>query len=180
MTCPASKFDRSALPPARSYYERELGQFRRASRGWAAPKAGCPFHESRSKTSFRVNFDSGAFRCFGCGAHGGDVLAFMMQRYKLSFKEAAEKLGAWSNSPSPDWKRLRAERQRAEQTAQLRKQQERSERIRARDHLHTLERRYAEATAARDVDLLSTLLPVIRQAEEAYWTLAGMEVRHEQ
>jgi hypothetical protein len=177
MTSLGSKFDRSALPPARSFYEGELGQFRRASRGWAAPKAGCPFHESRSKTSFRVNFDSGAFRCFGCDAHGGDVLAFTRLRYKLTFQQAAEKLGAWGNSLSPDFKTLRAERERAEQAAQLRKQQERSERIRARDFLHALESRYSKAMAEHDVDLMAELLPAVRQAEERYRTLAGLEVR---
>jgi DNA primase len=176
MTSPG-KFDRSALPPTRTFYERELGQFRRASRGWAAPKSGCPFHESRSKTSFRVNFDSGAFRCFGCDAHGGDVLAFVRLRYKLTFQQAAERLGAWGNSLSPEWKRLQSERQRVERAAQLRKQQEREERLKAREHLHTVERLYDRASADHDVDLMADLLPAVRQAEERYRALAGLEVR---
>src|SRR5205807_883780 len=121
MTFPGSKFDRSALPPARSFYEGELGEFRRSSRGWAAPKAGCPFHESRSKTSFRVNLQSGGFNCFSCGSKGGDVLAFLQLRYKLTFRESAEKLGAWGNSASPQWNRLQTEREQAAQVAQLRK-----------------------------------------------------------
>jgi DNA primase len=178
MTTPGSKFDRSALPVPRHFYEPECGKLSRTSRGWA--RSRCPLHGGDNPSSFSVNIHTGGFYCHACGAKGGDVVAFMEQRYKLSFKEAAEKLGAWGNSLFQDWKKLNEERQRAEQAAKLRKQLERSERIRARDHLHTLERRYAEATAARDVDLLSTLLPVIRQAEEAYWTLSGMEVRHEQ
>jgi hypothetical protein len=32
-----------------------------------------------------------------CSAHGGDVLAFHRQRYRLSFKAAAQALGAWEN-----------------------------------------------------------------------------------
>jgi DNA primase len=80
-----SEFDRTALPLARTFYEHEIGELRRPSRGWARPKAGCPFHESKSKASFAVNLDSGGFFCFSCGAHGGDVIAFFRQRYGLSF-----------------------------------------------------------------------------------------------
>jgi len=92
--------DRSLLPPPRTFYERELGQLRRPSRGWATPKAGCPFHDSKSKTSFRVNVDSGGFVCFGCGAKGGDVIAFVMLRYRVNFKAAAEQLHAWRGNMS--------------------------------------------------------------------------------
>jgi hypothetical protein len=42
-----------------------------------------------------VQLDTGGFRCMACGAHGGDVLAFHMQRYGLAFIEAAKALGAW-------------------------------------------------------------------------------------
>jgi DNA primase len=85
-------FDRSALPPAKSYYERELGELRRPDRkGWAKPKRGCPFHDSRSKTSFHVNVDSGAFYCFGCQAKGGDILQFVRLRYGLSFPDALKR-----------------------------------------------------------------------------------------
>lgn len=84
-----SRFDRSSLPPARSFYERELGELRRSDRkGWARPKRGCPFHASKSKSSFFVNLDSGGFYCFGCGAKGGDVLAFVRLRDGLSFPDA--------------------------------------------------------------------------------------------
>jgi hypothetical protein len=34
-----------------------------------------------------------------CGARGGDVLAFHMQRYELRFIDAAKALGAWEVSP---------------------------------------------------------------------------------
>ncbi|CAG1023252.1 hypothetical protein MTYM_02305 [Methylococcales bacterium] len=42
-----------------------------------------------------VRLDSGGFRCMVCGAHGGNVLAFHMQRHGLGFIEAARALGAW-------------------------------------------------------------------------------------
>jgi hypothetical protein len=34
-----------------------------------------------------------------CGKHGGDVLAFHMQRYGLRFQDAAKQLGAWEMEP---------------------------------------------------------------------------------
>jgi hypothetical protein len=43
----------------------------------------------------RVFFESGAFRCMACGARGGDVLAFFMQRHGVPFIAAAKALGAW-------------------------------------------------------------------------------------
>jgi DNA primase len=62
---------------------------RRADRkGWARPKAGCPFHAGKSKSSFFVRIDTGGFYCFSCGAKGGDVLAFVRLRYGLSFPDA--------------------------------------------------------------------------------------------
>jgi DNA primase len=59
--------------------------------------ATCPFHQD-THPSMRVRQDSGAFRCMVCGAHGGDVLAFHMQRYGLRFIEAARALGAWEKT----------------------------------------------------------------------------------
>ena len=69
-----SGFDRAALPPPRTFYERELGRLSRLSRGWA--RGNCPFHKSKSGLSFSVHLDSGGFYCFGSGVKGGDLLAF--------------------------------------------------------------------------------------------------------
>lgn len=52
----------------------------------------CPFHKDRHAGNFRVNLTNGAFTCFSCGAKGGDIIAFMMLRYKLSFGETLEEL----------------------------------------------------------------------------------------
>lgn len=95
------RFRKDKLPPARTFYEAELGELRRPSRGWAQPKAGCPFHESASKTSFAVHLETGAFHCFGCSASGGDIIAFIMLRYGLSFKEACVQLGCWDEDARP-------------------------------------------------------------------------------
>ena len=43
-----SNFDKSLLPPAASFYGRELGNLGRPDRhGWA--KTNCPFHDSKRK-----------------------------------------------------------------------------------------------------------------------------------
>ncbi len=87
-----SLFDRSHLPVALAYFtERE--RLRLFGRGvWRS--ARCPFHED-TQPSLRVNVEVGAFRCMACGAKGGDVVAFHMQRHGLRFVDAAKALGAW-------------------------------------------------------------------------------------
>ena len=175
-------FDRAAMPFPRSFYERELGELRRPSRGWASPKAGCPFHASKSKTSFRLHLESGAFRCFGCGAKGGDVLSFARLRYHMDFRQAAGYVGALLEVTPAGRKRIdkaRRERERAEATAAAEKEDERHERIEAREHLHAVETLYQEACDEHDWYLMSELLPRIRQDETRYWQSAGFEVRHE-
>jgi CHC2-type zinc finger protein len=96
---PARRFRKDLLPQPRTFYERELGEFRRQdSHGWAKPKAGCPFHPSKSKQSFSVNLRTGGFYCFGCQAKGGDIVAYVMKRDGLGFIDAAKALGAWDDA----------------------------------------------------------------------------------
>lgn len=84
-------FDRDRLPDPERYYTAELGALR--GRGvWR--DAVCCFHKD-TRPSLRVNVETGAFRCMACGASGGDVLAFQMQRYGQPFPDAAKTLGAW-------------------------------------------------------------------------------------
>jgi DNA primase len=84
-------FQRDRLPsPADYYHEQGLKLIGRGE--WKS--ALCPFH-SDTRPSLRVHLDTGAFRCMACGAHGGDVLAFQMQRHGLRFIDAAKVLGAW-------------------------------------------------------------------------------------
>jgi hypothetical protein len=85
------EFNRALLPHPADYYAAE-GVKLLGSGGWRS--ALCPFHKD-TKPSLRVFYESGAFRCMGCGAHGGDVLAFHMRRHGLRFIEAAKALGAW-------------------------------------------------------------------------------------
>jgi hypothetical protein len=97
----STSFCRELLPSPRAFYEQELGELRRPSRGWASPKSGCPFHSSRTKKSFTVNLESGGFFCFSCGTKGGDVLAFLRQRYGYDFVTAAKVLGCWRENGRP-------------------------------------------------------------------------------
>lgn len=57
----------------------------------------CPFHKAGTEKnpSLSVHQVNGNFRCFACGAHGGDVLSLWMQYTGHSFKQAAQELGAW-------------------------------------------------------------------------------------
>ena len=88
-------FNRERLPHPADFYAGE-GVKLLGTGGWR--NALCPFHKD-TKPSMRVFFESGAFRCMVCGAHGGDVLAFHMLRHGLRFIEAAKALGAWEAQP---------------------------------------------------------------------------------
>jgi len=81
-----SSFDRASLPPPRILYEQECGKLSRPSCGWA--RSRCPIHGGDNPTSFAVNLKTGGFYCHSCGARGGDVVAFVQQRYSKSFPEA--------------------------------------------------------------------------------------------
>ena len=84
------RFDRDRLPDPEDYYTAELGALQ--GRGvWR--DALCPFHPD-TRPSLRVHVQTGAFRCMVCGAAGGDVLDFQMQRYGQTFTAAAKALGA--------------------------------------------------------------------------------------
>lgn len=91
---PAFAFKRDRLPNPSEYY---LEQALKLIGGGEWKSAICPFHND-TKPSLRVRLDTGSFRCMVCGAHGGDVLAFHMQRHGLRFIEAAQALGAWEES----------------------------------------------------------------------------------
>ena len=84
-------FRRDCLPNPADYY-REQGLKLIGGGEWKS--AVCPFHDD-TRPSLRVRLATGAFRCMTCGAKGGDVLAFHMQRHGLRFIDAAKVLGAW-------------------------------------------------------------------------------------
>lgn len=89
--------ERSRLPDPVSYFEDTEGLPLKGPGKWKTTR--CDFHGGSD--SLRVNTERGAWVCMSCGAKGGDVLAFHMQRYGLDFVEACKALGAWVESASP-------------------------------------------------------------------------------
>jgi CHC2 zinc finger len=74
------------------FYERELHPMPTSKKsGWNSGGL-CPFHTDKNPGSFFVHSHTGGYKCFSCGAKGGDILAFVMQRHSLSFKDALKKL----------------------------------------------------------------------------------------
>jgi len=75
------------------FYLRELGLDRYGYRSASWAVAGlCPFHDDAKQGSFKINQDTGSFKCFSCGAKGGDIVAFLQQRDDLDFIEALKKI----------------------------------------------------------------------------------------
>lgn len=85
-------FDRSLLPDPLTYYDGQGLTFRERKGKWRTTSClSCG-----SSDAMRVNTDSGSFVCMtGCGARGGDVLAYHQAAHGLGFVEAAKELGAW-------------------------------------------------------------------------------------
>ena len=90
-------FDRTLLPDPPAFYEAT--GLRLDGRGkWRT--TACAFHDGSD--SMRVNLQTGAFVCMaGCGARGGDVLAYRMAAHGEDFITAAKALGAWVDDGKP-------------------------------------------------------------------------------
>ena len=84
-------FDLTKIPSPAEYFTSLDYQFK-GNGTWR--KTICPFHED-SRPSLVVNMDKGAFKCFACGAKGGDVIAFHQLLHTMSFADACKDLGAW-------------------------------------------------------------------------------------
>jgi len=89
----ASKgYRRELLPDPLTYYEGQGLTLTGRNSPWRTTK--CMFHGGSD--CMRIMLASGGFICMaGCGASGGDVLAYHMAAYCLSFVDAAKQLGAW-------------------------------------------------------------------------------------
>ena len=186
-------FRKDLLPSARAFYVAELGNLSRAnSKGWA--QGPCPFHKSKSGKSFAVNTQSGAYYCFGCCAKGRSVVTFTMQLHNLTFRVAAQRLGAWGvpEIESKRSARSQREQQRAERIlAEATKVEERNRRLKARATLLSLieiyrtavERLTALQSCARAesqdemecIEVAALLVEEIREADRDYMTAAGLE-----
>jgi DNA primase len=73
------------------FYRHELPNASLKKQGWNDGGL-CPFHTDNAKGSFRVDTETGAFKCYSCGTKGGDVIAFCMALYGLNFTDALAKL----------------------------------------------------------------------------------------
>ena len=91
-------FDRTRLPDPLTYYEGQGVAFRERKGKWRTTAClSCA-----SSNAMRINTDSGAFVCMtGCGARGGDVLAWHMAAHGMDFITAAQELGAWIEDGKP-------------------------------------------------------------------------------
>lgn len=92
-------FNRDNLPDPSDYFEsRGLKLTGPRSSKWKT--ARCDFHGGSD--SLRINTQSGAWVCMaGCGARGGDVLAYEMAIDGVDFITAAKALGAWVEDGKP-------------------------------------------------------------------------------
>jgi len=86
-----SNFNKNDLPSPAEYYQGQ-GIYLKRSSEWTSTL--CPFHEDK-RPSLRINTKSGGYICMSCHEKGGDVLAFHMKKFDLSFKEACVALEAW-------------------------------------------------------------------------------------
>lgn len=77
------------IQQAREYpiYQLYSGRLRKVGRRLTGL---CPFHEER--TSSFVIYENNSFHCFGCQAHGGNSIDYLMKIENLSFKEAVGRL----------------------------------------------------------------------------------------
>ena len=83
-------FNRDLLPDPLTYFEKQGLQLHGRTK-WRT--GCCVFHGGSD--SMRFNTETGGYVCMaGCGAKGGDVLAYHMQAHGLSFVDAARELGA--------------------------------------------------------------------------------------
>ncbi len=91
------KFIKENLPEPLSYFESEGLQLSRRGK-WRTTE--CTFHGGSD--SMRINTDTGAWVCMaGCGARGGDVLAYHMASHGMDFITASKALGAWLDDGQP-------------------------------------------------------------------------------
>ncbi len=73
----------------------EIGDAAKGFTGAKRPSCGCPFHASKSKTSFRFlksGDDNGASACFTCGTWK-DGFELIMHAHSCSFSDAVRKVG---------------------------------------------------------------------------------------
>jgi hypothetical protein len=176
------------LEPPAKFYARELeGNLSRPNHsGWSATP-GCPFHHSdnhgrKKSRPFAVRLDSGGFYCLKCGAGGTDIVAFIQLRDHLTFKEAAQKLGAWDAAPSPETVRRIAaadrEREKKRRLDQDQREKEHAERIRVREQIHLAIQFQRDAERRLD-ELHAGAEPITANEAESCWAVMSLSCDYE-
>lgn len=90
---------KQAVPPSLFYGTYLTGSLgKHTGNDWHSWNGLCPFHDDKRAGSFYINKKSGAFKCFSCGASGGDIIDFMMQKSGLPFPEAIKSLGGMAHA----------------------------------------------------------------------------------
>ena len=95
-------------PDILAVLEHEGIKVRRAGKSY---RGKCNFHDGKSHGSLAVYPEEQNWFCFGCSI-GGDVVDFVMQLHKLSFKDALTYLGIRNGRPLPPDPAKERERQR--------------------------------------------------------------------
>lgn len=141
----AGRFQLDRIDPI-AVYAHELPDLRRRGpRLWGR----CPFHSERTP-SFSISLKNRLWYCFSCGV-GGDAIALVMRLHRISFRDAAVRLGAWSDATSPaELARFRREAEHRRKAQVERERQRRIERqlmLDARENIFMCERLAREASA---------------------------------
>ena len=72
-----------------SEYYRQVFPGISANQKWA--KVLCPFHDD-TRPSLSINLVKGCYRCHSCGAKGGGIAKFHMERWGFTWKQAVAEL----------------------------------------------------------------------------------------
>lgn len=81
---------KAQINPA-DFYRSELGDIKFSKQTWNNGGL-CPFHDDKRPNSFFIHLQSGAYKCFSCGAKGSSIISFIEDFYGLDFPEALNKL----------------------------------------------------------------------------------------